>query len=918
MEKSTKKKYLSFFNLLILFVLFCCLSGCGNKEDTTTTVVSGQQIASFTGAPSSLAVGHSSILTVKITDSTGAVVSDATVSFAFVTNNSDGIVVALNGGKTDAGGQALAVYTAGATTPTLSLEDTVQATCGSATGVLILTRTASNSSGYQITLSADVTSLTTGKSSIITVTVTNASGIPASGQAVTFAKLIDQSTMGLITLGTGTTDASGKAVAVYTAGTNNPSTDVQDTIEASISAGASFGAVIITRTGTTVTTPPVGYKMAITADTTSLAAGQSSVITATVTDASGNPAQGLTVSFTPLINNSTMGVITLNSGKTDANGKAVAVYTAGSSLSGSVQDTIKATVSNGGYSSTGAVIITRTAPATTTPGVKMLLDVTPTLLNAGQSSIITVTVTDALGNPVNGLTVNFTKLIDQSTMSLTPLGTTDASGKAVAVYTAGITNPTANVQDTVQANVSSGGYTSYGAVVITRTGTATTVTPGYKMTLTANITSLAAGEHSIITATVTDGSGNTAGGLPVSFLFVNNNSTAPVLSVVNGTTDAAGRISTIYTAGSGSSATSVQDAISATVSSGGYTSADAVIITRSASSTVLTGYGITVTPTPASLAAGAMSVLIAQVYNFDSTPATGQSVTFGFVTNNSGAPVLSVVNGTTNASGQAIAVYTAGNNFPGLSVSDAVSVSLASGEANAAIITRLPAVGTGNRIVSFTQNPASNIGTRIGPPPTVSYVKMLAKVTTDNLTTPVKNKEVTFSVIAGDGTITTPDGTTTVGIGNRLTINTDDNGEAYVHFNIPAAGLGDTIIRAQIEGTTNGGDVASIVYWKGIVPTLTLAVDPSSVVAGGASTITATVTDGSSGNAIINLPVIFTLATGGSGGSLSTYNGTTDGSGKAVTILKAGTTVPAVDSVSASASYLGFGTSDAVSISVSP
>ena len=192
---------------------------------------------------------------------------------------------------------------------------------------------------------------------------------------------------------------------------------------------------------------------------------------------------------------------------------------------------------------------------------------------------------------------------------------------------------------------------------------------------------------------------------------------------------------------------------------------------------------------------------------------------------------------------------------------------------------------------------------------------MLVKVTTDNLTTPVKNKEVTFSIIAGDGTITTPDGTTTVGIGDSLTVNTDDNGEAYIHFNIPAAGLGDTIIRAQIEGTTNGGDAASIVYWKGIIPTLTLAANPSSVVAGGASTITATVTD-DSGKAIINLPVTFTLATGGSGGSLSTYSGITDASGKAVTVLRAGTTAPAMDSVSASASYLGFGTSDAVSISV--
>jgi hypothetical protein len=696
MAKSTKKKFLSFLNLLILFVLFCCLSGCGNKGDAIISPTgSGQQIAAFTGSPTSLSSGQTSILTVKVTNSAGAAVSGKTVTFDFTINSSGGTVNALNGGITDAGGQAVAIYKAGATTTDLSLEDTVSATCGKATAALVLTRTA---------------------------------------------------------------------------------------------------------------------------------------VTATV-------------------------------------------------------------------------------------GVKMTLNATTISLKQGQSSIITATVTDNSGNPLNGLAVTFSKLTDQSTMSLTTLGTTDSSGKAVAVYTAGNNNPTADVQDTVSATVSSGGFSSTGVVVITRTGTANPATPGYKLTLTASITSLAAGGHSVLTATVTDGSGNTSGGQTVNFAFVNNNSSAPALSVVSGTTDAAGRISTIYTAGSGSSGSSIQDTISATVTSGGYSSSDAVIITRTAGSTVGTGYVITVKPTPASLAAGAMSVLIAQVYNPDSTPAMGQSVTFGFVTNNSSAPALSVVNGTTDATGQAVAVYTAGSNDTSKSIQDAVQASLSGGEAGAALISVLPQAGTGNRIISFTQTPASDIGTRIGPPPTVSYIKMLVKVTTDNLTTPVKNKEVTFSIIAGDGTITTPDGTTTVGIGDSLTVNTDDNGEAYIHFNIPAAGLGDTIIRAQIEGTTNGGDAASIVYWKGIIPTLTLAANPSSVVAGGASTITATVTDGS-GKAIINLPVTFTLATGGSGGSLSTYSGITDASGKAVTVLRAGTTAPAVDSVSASASYLGFGTSDAVSISV--
>ena len=95
----------------------------------------------------------------------------------------------------------------------------------------------------------------------------------------------------------------------------------------------------------------------------------------------------------------------------------------------------------------------------------------------------------------------------------------------------------------VSASVTSGGSSSSGAIVITRTGTASTIS-GYQVTLTASIPSLSAGNHSIITATVRDGYGNIASGLPVTFAFVNNNSSAPALSVVSGTTDASGSVST--------------------------------------------------------------------------------------------------------------------------------------------------------------------------------------------------------------------------------------------------------------------------------------------------------------------------------------------------------------------------------------
>jgi protocatechuate 3,4-dioxygenase beta subunit len=587
MAKSTKKTFLSLLNLLILFVLFFCLNGCGNKEDEITpTTGSGQQITAFTGSPTSLSSGQTSILTVKVTNSAGTAVSGKAVTFDFTVNNSGGTVNALNGGITDAGGQAVAIYTAGANTTALSLEDTISATCVKATAALIITRTASTSSGLQINLSAAVTSLTAGQTSIISATVTDTSGNPVRNETVTFTKLIDHSTMGLTILGTGTTDASGKAIAVYTAGTANPTADVQDTIEASVSSGASNGAVVITRIGSSTTT----------------------------------------------------------------------------------------------------------------------------------------------------------------------------------------------------------------------------VTPGYKMNLTASVTSLAAGEHSILTATVTDGSGKTSGGQTVNFAFVNNNSGTPALSIVSGTTDAAGRISTIYTAGSGSSGSSVQDTISATVTSGGYSSTDAVIITRTASTaTPPTGYKMTLTATPDSLIAGAMSVIVAQVNNGDGTAASGQTVTFGFVTNNSGATLANFngvttapVTGITDANGTTVAVYTAGNSSPSLSIQDAVSASVtgpAGSSAGAAVITRTSSTATGNR-VSLIMDPATSASSRLAS--TSSPCDLTATVL-DKDGNAMNGVSVTFSIVTGTGSFV-----------GSTTVTTGTSGIAYATFTAPGGIThSETVVKASITNS----DAVGIIYW---------------------------------------------------------------------------------------------------------
>jgi hypothetical protein len=193
---------------------------------------------------------------------------------------------------------------------------------------------------------------------------------------------------------------------------------------------------------------------------------------------------------------------------------------------------------------------------------------------------------------------------------------------------------------------------------------------------------------------------------------------------------------------------------------------------------------------------------------------------------------------------------------------------------------------------------------------------LLATVTTNDLSTKVASTPVIFSIIAGDGSIMDANNNVAYFGDTPLTVNTDNNGQAYVLFTRPDIGMSDTIIRAQIEGTTNGGDAASIVYWEGTFPYLTLTASSTSVASDGTSTLSATVHDGA-GGIIENVPVTFTVTVNGTGTSSVTAlnGGLTQGNGVATADYQAGTG-PASDSVSATATYNGISMAGSVDITV--
>ena len=441
-----------------------------------TRVAGGSQglIISVSADQDSLKAGENTIIRAKVTNATGVVIGGQAVTFTLAENNSGATLRTLGTGVTDAGGEASAVYKAGATSPAKSIQDTVQAAVPDAAGAVFITRLANTAIvGCRMTLTADRTSLEGGKSTILRATVLNGDGKPYIGN-IKF-EFLTNSSGGTLSPSSAQTNSNGIATTVYKAGTEGTGA-VEDIIKASATqcctgddccaetlccseAGCCSETIIITAAGQDVVIP-TGYRIAVTAEKTSLTAGETTLVTATVTDGSNHPAQGQTVNFSFAASPSG-GSLTSISTITDASGKAVASYTAGSdNPTVSVQDIIQA----GTTGATGAVILTRTAGGSS-GGLVLTLTANPTSVTPGNTSVLTARVVNGDNDPVTGLAVTFEFLANNGGSSLNPLtGTTDGSGNAVTVYTAGTTDPTEIRYDTVRASVTG----ANGVVIITR------------------------------------------------------------------------------------------------------------------------------------------------------------------------------------------------------------------------------------------------------------------------------------------------------------------------------------------------------------------------------------------------------------------------------------------------------------------
>jgi hypothetical protein len=285
---------------------------------------------------------------------------------------------------------------------------------------------------------------------------------------------------------------------------------------------------------------------------------------------------------------------------------------------------------------------TTTTTTTTGTGEVLSIAASPTSMTGGQASIITATVTDSTGNPISGAPVNFAfsnsspngAFLVSGSSSSTTTATTDAKGNAVVAYKAN--NVTSTAQDIIQASYSD----ASNKVIITITASSSSAS-GYQLAITANPSSVLSGQSSVITATLTDGSGKPVSG-SVNFAFANSSPNGAFLvsgsssSTATVATDGYGNAVVSYKANTVTS--TAQDIIQASYSEGGYA---AVIVTITTSTTTTTGYQLTIAANPASQTtlsgvSSYSSVITATVKDSSGNGVNNADVTFTFLGTNTG------------------------------------------------------------------------------------------------------------------------------------------------------------------------------------------------------------------------------------------------------------------------------------------
>jgi adhesin/invasin len=363
------------------------------------------------------------------------------------------------------------------------------------------------------------------------------------------------------------------------------------------------------------------------------------LVDATVLDTDNNPLAGQTVSFVTSAGSFSNGTTTLNLAVTDADGIASINFVAPANL-GSAAISAK----SGGVNSSSGL----TATFVPGPVVNIDLNAAPMTLNPEGTSDIEARVTDANGHPIQNETITFslpTKASGSPSVSPSFLKT-DADGFVSTTYTAG----TSNGADVLKATTANGtsntvDLTVNSAAVVV--GTLTLKALGGETTVTADGASTVTVE-----ATVLDTNGDPAKSVSVAFALTGAGTlgTSPV------STGATGKASVTYTAPT----TTGTAKITATAS--GFSSFINITLVPGVPASI----ALSASPATVYVASAQnknKADVFATVKDAQNNAVPGETVNFYInQADNASGATLSATSATTNLSGVARILYSAGGS----------------------------------------------------------------------------------------------------------------------------------------------------------------------------------------------------------------------------------------------------------------
>ncbi|MFH1080691.1 MAG: hypothetical protein V1766_10625 [Pseudomonadota bacterium] len=229
-----RRKSLMILAILVLGLFF--IGGCGEEATNAPPLLHVE--VTTNPSPASVGEGFYVNITATVTRVVNGTVTTTpaigeSVSFRIGANRS-GATLSASSAVTSGAGIAGTVYYPGNINPTVSVQDTVYVTVGTASSAVSITRTGSSSSAFTIAVAAAPTTLTADNAhSVITANVKNNVGSVVSGVTVTFTVTGGGS---VPAPGTATTDGDGNAVITFTGGGARPAGET-DVVTASITVG---------------------------------------------------------------------------------------------------------------------------------------------------------------------------------------------------------------------------------------------------------------------------------------------------------------------------------------------------------------------------------------------------------------------------------------------------------------------------------------------------------------------------------------------------------------------------------------------------------------------------------------------------------------------------------------------------------